>query len=107
MRIGERELHRLDLQMLAGDGIGRQRREVERSQDAECDLRGDALAVGRNLVDGRAAVIEGERRDPVERVRGEIGERVRRAVPLRIGDHGRCELAAVERVAVRRRDLFE
>ena len=58
-------------------------------------------------MDGRAAVVEPERRDPIERVVGEIGERVRRAVPLRVGDHRRGQLAAIERVAMRRGDLFE
>ncbi len=70
--VGERELHRLDLQVQAVGGIHGDRAKVEVLEYAERHLRRDALPVGRNLVQRVAAVVLGERLDPVDGVRGEV-----------------------------------
>ena len=69
--------------------------------------RGDALAVGRDLVQRVAAVVDADRLDPVVRVRGEIVERQRGAVLLRERGDFLRELARVERFASRLGDALQ
>ena len=91
--------------MLGCRTVGGHRGEVEILEDAERHQRGDALAVGRDLVNRDAAIVQRERRDPVGRVIREVRERVCRIDRLRVTRHRFGELAAVERVAVGLRDL--
>ena len=108
MRIGERELHRLDLQVLARDRIRRQRADVERASACRapsaprCPGR-SAESRGRSRRDSRCAI--GVTQSSVWRC--EIVARVRAAVRIRMRDHRVGELAAIERLAVRRRDRLE
>ncbi len=106
-RVGEGELHRLDLQVHALDRVDRHRRDVEILEDAERDQRDDALAVGRDLVQRVAAIVLLERPDPVVLVRREVRGAHRRAVLLRERLDFLGELAAIERFAARRGDLLE
>jgi hypothetical protein len=107
VRVGEGELHRLDLQVLAGGRVGLERGEVEVSEDAQRHLRGDALAVRRHLVDAHAVPVEAQRRDPVDGVRGEVLARVQCAVGARVVGHRGGERPAVERVTMGVADRLE
>ena len=101
MRIGETELHRLDLQMLGCDGIGTVAGQVEAVENAERNQCRDALSVRWNFVNGDAAIIERERFDPFAFVRGKIVRGMRPAVCARVCGHRRCELTAIKRFARR------
>ena len=54
--VGEAKLHRFDLDVHALGRVGWVRREVNVLEDAERDQRGEALAVGRDLVHAIAAI---------------------------------------------------
>ena len=102
--VGERDLHRLDLQVPALGGVGVERGDVEVLEDAERDQRGDPLAVRRDLVQAVAAIVHADGVDPVDRVAGEVGRAHRAAVRRRVGDQLRGGLALVEVAAPGRRD---
>ncbi len=87
--VGERELHRLDQQVLNVDRVDRMTREVEMARDAERHQRGDSLAVRRDLVQdivGAVATAAGllDRIDPVDAVVAEIAFGHRRAAGPRV-----------------------
>ena len=71
--VGEGELHRFDLQVHAVGPVHRVRAQVEVGEDAERDQRHDALAVGRDLVQGVAAIIHIEGLNPLWPVRRHVG----------------------------------
>ena len=104
MDVGEGELHRFDLQVLRGDAVDLARGEVEVLQDAERDLRRDALPVGRDLMQGLAAIVMGQRRDPFGRAGGEVGRGDRTAVFARVARRRLGDLAAVVGLAAGLRD---
>jgi hypothetical protein len=105
--VGEGELHRFDLQVLAVGSIDWQRCEVEVLQHAQRHLRGDALPVRRDLVQREAAIVLRQRLDPLRLVRRQVGRGQRTAMRFRPGGDGSTDLAAVERFAARRADEFE
>ncbi len=76
-------------------------------EDAERDQCDDALAVGRNFVDGVAAVIMLQRAYPVGLVRGEVRYPHRATVLLRVSLDFFGQLAAVERGALGGRDFLQ
>src|SRR5436309_13128929 len=98
MRIGETELHRLHLQMLACDVIGTVAGQVEAVENAERNQCRDALSIRWNFVNGDAAIIERERFDPFAFVRGKIVRGMRPAVCARMCGHRRCERSEERRV---------
>jgi hypothetical protein len=105
--VGEAELHRLDLQVLAERAVDRQRAEVEMAGDAEGDQRGDALAVGRDLVQAMAPGVDADRVDPLGLERGEVARGHRAAVGRRVPGRGFGDLAAVEGGAARLGDRLQ
>ena len=76
-------------------------------EDAERDQRHDALAVGRDLVQGVAAIVHLERLHPVGPVRRQVGGAQRAALLLRGCLELGSELAAIERLSLRGGDLFK
>ena len=106
-RIGKRHLGGLDLQVQAVGGVHREARDVELLEDAECDQRDDALAVGREFVHGVAAVADFHRRGPVGLVRGEVGGLHHAAMLGAVRDELLGDLAAVEGLALGGGDLLE
>ncbi len=68
----EGDLLRLDLEVDALAGMPLHARLVEAVQQTHGLQRGDALRVGRHLVDGVAAVVEAEGTDPVRVVGGQV-----------------------------------
>jgi len=60
------------VQVLRVDAVHRQPLQVELLQDAQRDQRRDALAVGRDLVQGVAPVVLGDGRDPFGLVGREV-----------------------------------
>jgi hypothetical protein len=72
VNVGECQLHGLDLQVLRVDAVHGQARHIEMAQDAQRDQRGDALPVGRDLVQRVAAVVLRDGLDPLGLVRGEV-----------------------------------
>ncbi len=65
--VGERELHRFDLQVLRFRAVERQLADVEFLKDAERNQRRDALPVRRDLMHGVAAIVLLDRLDPIGR----------------------------------------
>ena len=102
--VGEGELHGLDLQVLRGHAVHRQRRQVETVEDAQGDQRRDALTVGRDLVQGVVAVALLDGRDPLRAVGGEVGGGHRATVGLRMRRRGLGDLAPVESLTAGLRD---
>ncbi len=102
--VGERELHRLDLQVLRFGAVDRQRLDVEVAQDAERRQRRDALAVGRDLVQAVAVGVDADRLHPFRPVLGEVAHGHGAAVLPRVRGRRGGDLAAVERGAARRGD---
>ena len=76
-------------------------------QDAEGDQGHDALAVGRNLVDGVAAVVGVDRAHPVGAVRGEVAGAHDATVGSRVCLEFCRELSAVEGFSLCCRDLLQ
>jgi hypothetical protein len=105
MQVGERELHRLDLQVQRGGAVEPAAAQVEVLQHAERHLRGDALAVGWHLVQHVLAVALRERLDPTRLVVREIVFGHRATVSARMVDHALRQRAAVERCATAVGDL--
>jgi hypothetical protein len=107
MDVGERELHRLDLQVLARHRVGRERREIERVEDAERHQRGNALPIRRYLVHGDVAIGKRERRHPI------VGMPLEILTPVRAPEGGRMtndrvgERTAIERLPAGVRNLRE
>jgi hypothetical protein len=58
-------------------------------------------------VHGVAAIVLGERGDPIGFVRGEVREHVSAACGLRVRHHGCGKRATIEGLALRRRDLLQ
>ncbi len=107
LRVGERQLHRLDLQVHAVGGIGRPRGHLEVFQDPQGDECHDPLAVGRYLVHRVPAVGRRDRAHPVGAVRGEVVGAHRPAVGQRVCLQFRGHVPAVERLPVGRGDPLE
>src|SRR5919197_4485202 len=105
--IGEGELDRLDLQMHAVGPIDAVRAHVEALEHAERHQRDDALAVGRDLVQRIAAIVELQRRHPVRLVRRHVGGLQHAAIAARMRLQLLRQRPAVERLAARTRDLLE
>ncbi|KAG1251881.1 hypothetical protein G6F68_012052 [Rhizopus microsporus] len=72
--VGERQFHGLDQQVLGIGMVDWAGRQVEVLQDAQRDQRRDAVAVGRDLMQGVAAVRLADRRHPFRRVVAQIGQ---------------------------------
>ncbi len=105
--VGEGDLQRLDLQVQAVGAVHGVRADVEVLQHPEGHQRDDALAVGRNLVQGVAAIVHLERLHPVGLVGGEVGGAHDAAVLLRVRLELLRELAAIERLAPAGGDLLQ
>ena len=73
--VGKSQLHGLDLHVLRVNAVACQARHVKVPQNAQGDQRGDALAVGRNLMQRVAPVVLRQRLDPL----GLVGRQVRGA----------------------------
>jgi hypothetical protein len=95
--VRERELHRLDLQMLRIGRIDGPVGHAHVLRDAERDQRGDALPVRRNLVDRMATEALADRLDPFRPVRAQVGLGQRAAAFARERREPRGERAFVER----------
>ena len=102
--VGKGQLHGLDLQVLRCHAVHRQRSQVEVLQDAQRDLRGDALPVGRNLVQRVPPVVLRGRAHPLGPVGREIGLGHRPAMVPGMGRSGSRHLAAVEVLTLAARD---
>ena len=100
VEIGEREFHRLDLQVQAVHGIHRNSPDIEVLEYPKRHLGRDTLPIGRNLVESIAAIILRERLDPIRDMRGEISVRHRPAMLSRVRHHAFREVAPVERFAL-------
>ena len=102
--VGKAELHRLDLEVQYVGAVGVVVGKVEVPQDAQGHQRRQALAVGGNLVQGAAAVVDGDRFDGECFVLGQI---IRPHEPV-FGDAGPLDrpgdVAFVERAAFAFRD---
>ncbi|MPM28463.1 hypothetical protein SDC9_74989 [bioreactor metagenome] len=107
VQIGQRQLHRLDLQMHRVGAVERLAPDVQLVQHAQRHQRGDALAVGRNLVDHRIAEWLRHRAHPVRLVCGQIVHRHRATIGLRMRCHLLCQFAAIKGFAMRRRDQLQ
>ena len=107
LRVGEGELHRLDLQMHAVGGIDGERGHVEVFEDAERDQGHDALTIGRYLVHRVPAVAAGDRPDPVSMMCGKVAGSHGPAVDRRVGFEFGRQFSAVERLAVGRGNRLE
>ena len=106
-RIGESELHRLDLQVQAVGAVDLERRDIEVLQDAERGQRDDPLAVGRQLMQRVAAVVDCERRDPVRAVSCQVRGAHRTAVLFGVRLDFFGQRSPVERLAPGSRNLLE
>src|SRR5262249_1036493 len=83
------------------------RAQVEVVEDTERDQRDNALAVGRDLVQGVTAVIHLERLHPVRPVRRQVGGAQRAALLLCRRLELFSKLTAIERLSLRGSDLFK
>ena len=68
-------------------------------QNTQGHQRGDALAVGRDLVHAIAAVIVADRRDPIGAVLVQVLQIYRTAMISAVGDHPLGQLAAIKCIA--------
>ena len=103
----EGELLGLDQQVQGVGGAVAHLREVEAFEDVEHLERGDALRVGRQLIDVVAAVIDGDGFDPGGLVVLEVGLAEKTAVGAHEGVDLIGDLALVEGVAALFRDQAE
>src|SRR5262245_57898991 len=83
------------------------RAQIKVVEDAERDQRHDALAVGRDLVQGVTAIVHREWLHPVGPVRLQVGGAQRAAMFLRRRREFFGELTAIECLSLRGGDLFE
>ena len=107
VQVGQGQLHRLDLQvhrvhMVDGQVVG-----AQRFQHAQRHQRGDALAVGRDLVHHRLAEALRQRAAPVGPVLAQVGFGHRAAVGLGEGGDLLGQRAAVEGFALGVGDGFQ
>ena len=72
VRVGESQFRRLDLQVQAVRRVDGMRRQIELPQDTQCDERRNSLAVGWDLVQALAAVIDLQRVHPFRVVRRQV-----------------------------------
>lgn len=107
VQVGERQLHGLDLQMLRLHRIDRHVGQVEALADAQRDQRGDALPVGRDLVQLVAAVGAGNRLDPLGAVIAQIVQRHGAAAFLAERGDALGQLALVEVASARGGDASQ
>ena len=107
MGVREADLHRLDLQMQDFGCVHRHRSDVEVSKHAQCDQRGDALPVRRNLIDDSASIVERDGSHPFGFMFFEIVHHERAAGILRGVDDSLGEFTVVEAAATRLRDRLE
>ena len=103
--IGKGELHGFDLQVAAHGAVHRMLTDVQVLQDARGHLRGDALTIGWNLMQGVVAVVLGQGRDPLGRIGGQVGGAEHSPMGLHIRGDRLCNLTAIEGLAIAARDL--
>jgi hypothetical protein len=101
VRVGEGELHRLDLDVLRVRAVHREARHVEFLDDAKRDERGDALSVRRDLVQAETTVVAADRLDPFGLEAGEVACLHRAAMGGREAFDRLRDLAPVEGLALR------
>ena len=107
VHVGIGELLGLDHHVQRVGGVVAVLRHGKVLHDVEHGERGDALAVGRQLVDSPAAVGGGDGLDPLGLEVAEVFEGVRAAVGLKELDHGLGHGPVVVSVAAVRGDLAQ
>ena len=107
VRIGEAELHRLDLEMQHVGAVRIEPREIEVAKHAERHQRRKPLPVGRDLVEPRAAVLDRDRIGRERLVRREIARPQESAFGSRRSIDRLRDLALIERLALARSDRLE
>jgi len=100
--VGKGQLDGLDLQVGAFHAVGPEAADVELLQHAQRHERGNALAIGRQLVHRVAGKAGVDGVDPLHLMGRQIGRADLRAVLAREGVDGLCHLAAVEGLALGR-----
>ena len=99
VHIGKGQFHGFNLQVLAVYAVQRQAGDVKVLQDAQGDLRRDALPVRRNFMQRVASVVFSQRRDPFGAVSSEVGGRHGTAVVTRMRCCGSGNFALIKRRA--------
>ena len=107
VHVGVGELLGLDHHVQRIDGVVAVLRHGKVLHDVEHGERGDALAIGRQLVDGPAAVGGGDGLDPLGLEVAEVFQGMRAAVGIEELDHGLGHGPVVEGIAAMLGDLAE
>ena len=102
--IGKGQFHGFNLQVLRRHAIDGQAGQIEVFQNAQSNLGGDALAIGRDFMQGVLAVIFRQRRDPLGLELGKVAHLVAAAVVSRKARQGLGNFATIKRLALGLRD---